>query len=604
MRLLRLRIENYRNFERVECGLGPHVVLLGENGVGKTNLLRALRLVLDPSLPDSERYLEAEDFWIGTTPFGGTEIIVSVDLTDYSSEPAVLACLGDHEVEPPDGHDEPVARLTFRYAPRPTIAEDALGTTTKDDYEFAIFGRDEPANEIRRDVRRFLVFKLLHALRDVEGDLRTWKRSPLRPLLERLIPNLDATALVETGESINEATASIVDQPSVSDLDLRIKERMDEMIGEEHRLLPKLGFASTDPKLLLRSLKLFVDAERRWEVSETSLGLANVVYLALLLLHVRGQEDADELAAVLLGIEEPEAHLHPQMQRQVFRDLLRGDRAVLVSTHSPNIASVAPVESLVVLRSDGQRSSLFSFADSTNFSDQQREDISRYLDVTRGEILFGRGIILVEGEAEEFIVPAAARLLDPPIELDDYGISVCSVGGTDFIPYTKFLQHLGIPCVVLTDGDARDAMMKDVRPGAARMVRVLKALGHPAATNVALKLKAGQRKAALSTLRKNGLFVGRRTLELDILAEGAGERMAAAFKELRPKSKDSTLAPFVDSDEVDDELEETIIGLLGRPGVGKGRFSQRFVAHMELSDVPSYVRMAIKSIVKQCKYGE
>src|SRR5260221_5394727 len=75
--LLRLRVQNYRNFRAVDCALGPHVVLFGENAAGKSNLIRALRLVLDPDLPDSERRLDADDFWHGIDPFRGNEVSIS-----------------------------------------------------------------------------------------------------------------------------------------------------------------------------------------------------------------------------------------------------------------------------------------------------------------------------------------------------------------------------------------------------------------------------------------------------------------------------------------------------------------------------------------------
>jgi len=371
------------------------------------------------------------------------------------------------------------------------------------------------------------------------------------------------------------------------------------MLGQQHDLVPAFGFNSTDPRQLIQSLRLFMDPKRHRQVSDTSLGLANVLYLSLLILHTEQQESSHITAATILGIEEPEAHLHPQMQRVVFRDLLRSKRSILVSTHSPNIASVTPVESLVILRTVGGESQIASFADATGFSVEERADLERYLNVTRAEIVFGRGIILVEGDAERFVIPAAAGLLPTPVALDEFGISVCSVAGTDFVPYAKLLKTLGIPFVVVTDGDSSDATAAS-SPGIERGTRIVDAIGDKASA-AAIKDGIADAKVdeARAALARAGIFVGSRTLETDLVAKGAGPRLKAAFKALFPGSREVTLSPFDTTGAVTDAQEGAIISLAER--AGKGRLAQSFAAQMSANDVPTYVRMAIEEIIKKCR---
>jgi putative ATP-dependent endonuclease of OLD family len=190
MRISRIKIMNFRNFEDLDVVLGEHAVIIGENKIGKSNLLHALRLVLDPSLPDSARKLREEDFWDGLgRPLGEEDrIIVSLDFTDFEEDENQLAVLAEHLVEP----DPMVARLTYVWQPLPGLG----GNPTKDaDYEFFIYGGDSPENRMNYDVRRRLPFELLPALRDCEGDLERWTRSPLRPILDKAAGLIDRDEL-------------------------------------------------------------------------------------------------------------------------------------------------------------------------------------------------------------------------------------------------------------------------------------------------------------------------------------------------------------------------------------------------------------------------
>ena len=121
MRLSRVIIKNFRNFKSLDVRLGDHAVVLGENKVGKTNFLCALRLILDPSLPDTMRKLRLDDFWDGLPrPLTLEDVIeVSVEFRGFEKNENLLAVLADHLVKP----DPMVARISYRYQPVPGLEE-------------------------------------------------------------------------------------------------------------------------------------------------------------------------------------------------------------------------------------------------------------------------------------------------------------------------------------------------------------------------------------------------------------------------------------------------------------------------------------------------
>ncbi len=148
-------------------------------------------------------------------------------------------------------------------------------------------------------------------------------------------------------------TKESADIDEIKSLAEQIQNSLREKVGEKHAITTNLGFSPADPDRLLRSLRLFIDDGQRG-VGDASLGSANLLYLTLLTLELERQVQVGDRSHTFLAIEEPEAHLHPHIQRLVFRDfsiprnviaagLPKKPQTVLLTTHSPHIISVSPL---------------------------------------------------------------------------------------------------------------------------------------------------------------------------------------------------------------------------------------------------------------------
>ncbi|HTR78674.1 MAG TPA: AAA family ATPase, partial [Gemmatimonadaceae bacterium] len=237
MYLSRIAISNFRNFSELDVSLSGNVVVLGENRVGKSNLLYALRLIFDPSLPDSARQLGLSDFWDGLGgPSADDKVVVCVEMKDFEDDLDVLAVLTDYRLD----DDPETVRLTYEFRPRPDLDGDPA---RDDDFEFVCYGGDDEAKRFGHDLRRRITIDLLPALRDAEGDLATWRRSPLRPLIENAVKDIDLEDLQKIGTAIEEATEKIAQFDAVSDLEEEIGKLFVEMSGPKQDIEPRLGFA-------------------------------------------------------------------------------------------------------------------------------------------------------------------------------------------------------------------------------------------------------------------------------------------------------------------------------------------------------------------------
>lgn len=622
--ICRVQIKNFRNFRSVDFRLNKRQVVIGENGVGKSNLLRALQLILDPTLSEKDRTLEESDFWAGLdAPMeNGEEIEISIYLSDYEDNLDLLAQLVDATVILDSGQE--ALKLTYRFYP------DENG-----DYRFIVFKGDDETRPFTYEDRKVLNIKVIKAIRDVEAEMRSPRTSPLTQVLkQKYAPSKEA--LTDIAQRLDSTGQNVLQVAQIQSLENCLKERINAILASDRNGFDvSLRTTNADASKLLYALRPLIDGR---ETYDASLGVDNVLYVALVLLQLqdstvppfldvdkyerlarKNQELAtrfyrktaandyelqgDEMSdgypdlyrvmsetfgsngVTILAVEEPEAHLHPIYQRLLYKHFIKDCKApVITTTHSTHISAVADVKSIVRLLETSNGTDVKTTAD-LNLEPRELDDLARYIDVNRGEIYMAKGVVFVEGYAEEYLLPRFAEGLG--FELDRFGVVVCNIASTNFKPYWRFAQALGLPCVAITDGDPA------VKPsGVERTFKLCQDYFSEKDRNDYQAVSAAERRALLA---QYDFFVGETTLETDIFATNVAEQkrqtIIQVFNELTEggEKQKEHFATELTSGQYKaclSKIEE----------IGKGRFAQRLATYARQLTPPEYIRQALLQI--------
>jgi len=571
MYLAELKISNFRKLRKVELSFQPGLnVLVGSNNTGKTAVIDSLRALLagyDGPFPR----LDAEDIHrpIDGVPTGDIEFRYIFRDLDPDDEADFLAALKPYA----DGKLE--AHIAIRYS-----EADKTGRLRAKRW----CGDHEDVG-LTTDMLENLRGVYLPPLRDASQGLKPNRTSQLSRLLQLLADDAGR-------DGINEALKRLDDELKEHDPIVKthaaIKGRHDTMLGPQLAQALDLGLSGTDFQRLASRLSLLVDA---FEIEQNGLGFNNLIFMAVVLSELAKNPEANYRCLI---IEEPEAHLHPQLQAVLLNYLetipaVEGEKPVqlFVTSHSPNFASIADLDSLACLVDTGTSVETF-FPRTIRFEKNKREKLERYLDVTRAELFFARRVIFVEGAAELMLMGVLAEKCG--YKLRDHGVSLINVEGLNFDSFLPLFgeQALKTPVAVVTDADPVGESEDDGESTAV----------YPAPDDV-IKVSdnTAKMKDSEDTLVK--IFHGLKTFEYDLALYAVNRTaMLTALEELHPKICAAVAAAVEEAEGDAAEARALFCGMFERRqnNVQKGRFSQALAQVITSGAdfvVPDYICEAI-----------
>ncbi len=630
MHITELRIRNFRNFMAARFRFRKGVnTLIGENGSGKTNALHALRLLLDDNLLRSATRLREQDFCRALGDWRGHWAIIVIDFAEV--DPSEGCQLLKHETGHMDGTE--TGTYSFYFRPKLEIRTklhelteegntdeitEVLHALTVENYEPVFTGRAQsdllddtvykqvvgdfenlafsnPADDdvavlgVRMGpIHLEVTCTFAKALRDVVSDLRGYRNNPLLGLLrgtESEIRIEDAERITNAVSQLNEDISSLPEIENIAD---GVQATLESTVG--NTFSPKVSIESALPddlERLLQRLSLKAsdgETDYREDMTEQGLGAANLIYIALKLLEYETKLSTDRVAHFLL-IEEPEAHIHTHIQKTLFASQAARNTQVIVSSHSTHISSVARIRSVNVLARKRGHAEVFQPANGLEEVTAAR--VERYLDAVRSNLLFAKGVVLVEGEAELVLVPGMVKAV-LGTSLDELGISVVAMGSAFFENIAIVFQNDRIRrrCSIISDGDRSILELPD-DPGS----------DTPEEKHARASEKAGEnRKEALAEFTDENewieFFLAEHTLEVDFLVAGNQREMKTAVDAIYSRESDQTRAKKrLDAEDISVSGTEA---LRLATKLGKGWFSLLLAETLHTDTfIPDYILRAI-----------
>lgn len=454
MLLNQITIKNFRGIEELTIPLEKCTILIGENNTGKTSILEAIHIPLSKSLSRKVAPFSEYDFHLTTArPDPASAPPIEINLTFVETEEgewpdAIIQGLDKAVQVRTDNKQEIRFRVVAVYDP--TLKDFILDWSFLD-----IDGNELPTAKNPRIVSELQQLNpafFLAAVRDAGQHFQS--RSPFwGPFTKN--PQIDEAVRLDLEAQIEAINQSVLDTHTPFN---EVKTR----IAKAGELVP---LAATDlvsveavparifDMLSKTQVKLVAKSGAKLPITQHGAGTQSlsVLFLFEAFLNARLAEAYDVDSEPLLALEEPESHLHPSAVRSLWNVLqsLKGQK--VVATHSGELIAAVPLKSIRRLARKAGVVQVFQVKD-TSLTPEDERKIAYHVRAKRGNLLFAKSWLLVEGESEFWFLPEAARALSFDFDLE--GVSCVEFAQCGLAPLIILARDLGIEWHVLADGDA------------------------------------------------------------------------------------------------------------------------------------------------------
>ena len=486
MFISQLDIQNYRliGAKRFSLELKPFTLIVGENNAGKSTILKSIELLLSQDISiyrsrmlelDDINYKSRVDFCekVNNSEVDVEEIEfpeVEVSLTFKDLNPIQEAIVGDWFIN----KSFTEAKVTYKFKPRAGFnkvewIKSIRGKNYENaseiefpikEYDYVIYGGGNENNKCDSYLLSMLKMDYLDALRDSKKELVSGSSSNLLFKILDGVPDGSYDDIKSTLASID---TSISSNETLSGMKSTIKDLLDK-VSLDYSGDNDVSFNFNSPEIreMLKKLSLRYGTNPI-DINRNGLGRNNLLYISLVISKFSNTNYfGKETQFRLVGIEEPEAHLHVHLQDHLAKNIKgiihneNKDTQLIMTSHSTHICGALDIENTVVIYNDnGIIKNHYILSGFTN----KKEDIKRkrylqkYLDATKTPMFFSRKLILVEGIAEQILVPTLFEKHTGKT-LESVGCSLLNVNGIAFKNFLEIIRKgYYIKCAVLTDGD-------------------------------------------------------------------------------------------------------------------------------------------------------